>query len=201
MKKYFIVFMVLFLSLKAFGQQTATNIDLINTEHYSGYLEEVSTGERTKIMWYPSVSMYRRCNNFEHLRAVPRGFRYVDQNSGCVEDTPPAPVAAPYGNIQFEFDSSVIKQSSYPLLDATSTDLKANSTTLTLAGYASSEEGNAAHLMRLSKDRANAVKTYLVNSGVDPKRIRVKGFGETHPIADNSSEEGRVANRRVEFHK
>ncbi|MEO6979560.1 MAG: OmpA family protein [Mucilaginibacter sp.] len=108
--------------------------------------------------------------------------------------------ATPYGNIQFEFDSSVLKTSSYPVLDATSADMRANSSTVTLAGYASSE-GTAAHNMRLSKDRANSVKTYLVNSGVDAKRVKVKGFGETHPIADNSTEEGRVANRRVEFHK
>jgi OOP family OmpA-OmpF porin len=106
----------------------------------------------------------------------------------------------PYSNIQFEFDSSVLKTSSYPVLDATSADLRANSSTRTLAGYASSE-GTAAHNMRLSKDRANSVKTYLVNSGVDAKRLKVKAFGETHPIADNSTEEGRVQNRRVEFHR
>jgi OOP family OmpA-OmpF porin len=111
-----------------------------------------------------------------------------------------AVVATPYSNIQFEFDSSVLKTSSYPVLDATSADLRATSSSLTLAGYASSE-GTAAHNMRLSKDRANSVKTYLVNSGVDAKRLKVKGFGETHPIADNSTEEGRIANRRVEFHK
>jgi OOP family OmpA-OmpF porin len=111
-----------------------------------------------------------------------------------------APVATPYSNIQFEFDSSVLKTSSYPVLDATSADLRSSKGTLTLAGYASSE-GTAAHNLRLSKDRANSVKTYLVNSGVDAKRLKVKGYGETHPIADNSTEEGRVANRRVEFHK
>ena len=108
--------------------------------------------------------------------------------------------AAAYSNIQFEFDSSVLKTSSYPVLDATSADMRSNSSSLTLAGYASSE-GTAAHNMRLSKDRANSVKTYLVNSGVDAKRIKIKAFGETHPIADNSTEEGRIANRRVEFHK
>jgi OOP family OmpA-OmpF porin len=111
-----------------------------------------------------------------------------------------APAAAAYTNIQFEFDSSVLKTSSYPVLDATSADLRSNSSTVTLAGYASSE-GTAAHNMRLSKDRANSVKTYLVNSGVDAKRLKIKAYGETHPIADNSTEEGRIANRRVEFHK
>ncbi|MDB5089546.1 MAG: flagellar motor protein MotB [Mucilaginibacter sp.] len=111
-----------------------------------------------------------------------------------------AVTAVAYSNIQFEFDSSVLKTSSYPVLDATSADMRSNSSTLTLAGYASSE-GTAAHNLRLSKDRANSVKTYLVNSGVDAKRVKVKGFGETHPIADNSTEEGRITNRRVEFHK
>jgi len=108
--------------------------------------------------------------------------------------------ATPYSAIQFEFDSSVLKTSSYPVLDATSADLRSGSSTVMLAGYASSE-GTAAHNLRLSKDRANSVKTYLVNSGVDAKRVKVKGFGETHPIADNSTEDGRVANRRVEFRK
>lgn len=105
----------------------------------------------------------------------------------------------PYSNIQFEFDSSVLRTSSYPVLDATSADLRsAAGKKIELDGYASSE-GTAAHNLRLSKDRANSVKTYLVNSGVDSKRIKVKGFGETHPIADNSTEDGRVLNRRVEF--
>lgn len=104
-----------------------------------------------------------------------------------------------YANIQFEFDSSVLKTSSYPVLDATSADLRTNSgKTVELAGYASSE-GTAAHNLRLSRDRANSVKTYLVNSGVDAKRLKVKAYGETHPIADNSTEAGRILNRRVEF--
>ena len=107
---------------------------------------------------------------------------------------------AAYSNIQFEFDSSVLKTSSYPALDATAADLKTTGASIELAGYASSE-GTAAHNMRLSKDRANSVKTYLVNSGVAAKKLKVKAFGETHPVADNSTEAGRVLNRRVEFHK
>jgi OmpA-OmpF porin, OOP family len=112
---------------------------------------------------------------------------------------PSAEAAKAYSNIQFEFDSSVLRTSSYPALDATSADMRANaSKKYELDGFASSE-GTAAHNLKLSRDRANSVKTYLVNSGVDSKRLKVKAYGETHPIADNSTEEGRIANRRVEF--
>ncbi len=149
-------------------------------------------------------------DQFDKCPNTPAGT--VVDGSGCPIVFPPpidtslfvrktaVSVAAAYSNIQFEFDSSVLKTSSYPVLDATSADLRSNASTLTLAGYASSE-GTAAHNMRLSRDRANSVKTYLVNSGVDAKRLKIKAFGETHPIADNSTEEGRIANRRVEFHK
>lgn len=128
----------------------------------------------------------------------------VVDGSGCVivfpKDTvaAAAPVGTAYSNIQFEFDSSVLRTSSYPVLDATSADLRASGKGVEVDGFASSE-GTAAHNLQLSKDRANSVKTYLVNSGVDAKKVKVKGFGETNPIADNSTEEGRVLNRRVQF--
>jgi OOP family OmpA-OmpF porin len=129
----------------------------------------------------------------------------VVDGSGCVivfpKDTVAAtPAATAYSNIQFEFDSSVLRTSSYPVLDATSADLRSAGTAVEIDGFASSE-GTAAHNLSLSKDRANSVKTYLVNSGVDAKKVKVKGYGETNPIADNSTEEGRVLNRRVQFKK
>ena len=145
-------------------------------------------------------------DQFDKCPNTPAGS--VVDGSGCVIVFPkpdtikmgePAAATAPYSNIQFEFDSSVLRTSSYPVLDATSADLRSTGKTMTLAGYASSE-GTAAHNMKLSKDRATSVKTYLVNSGVEAKHLKVKGFGETHPVADNSTEAGRILNRRVEFH-
>ena len=143
-------------------------------------------------------------DQFDKCPNTPAGS--VVDGSGCVIVFPKDTVkmdsvkASPFSNIQFEFDSSVLRTSSYPALDASSADLRASGKTITLAGYASSE-GTAAHNMRLSKDRAESVKTYLVNSGVEAKHLKIKAYGETHPIADNSTEEGRVANRRVEFHQ
>jgi OOP family OmpA-OmpF porin len=109
-----------------------------------------------------------------------------------------APAATSYSNIQFEFDSSVLRTSSYPVLDATSADLRSTGKKVEVDGFASNE-GTAAHNIQLSKDRASSVKTYLVNSGVDAKKVKIKGYGETNPIADNNTEEGRVLNRRVQF--
>jgi len=143
-------------------------------------------------------------DQFDKCPNTPAGS--VVDGAGCVIVFPaPAVVKSDstgtaYSNIQFEFDSSVLRTSSYPTLDATSADLRSTGATVQVNGYASSE-GTAAHNMSLSRDRANSVKTYLVNSGVAASKVKVKAFGETNPIADNSTEEGRILNRRVSFIK
>ncbi|RZK59922.1 MAG: OmpA family protein [Pedobacter sp.] len=142
-------------------------------------------------------------DQFDKCAGTPAGTK-VD-GSGC-----PLPVAAPvttttetvsnvtgFETIQFEFNSSVLKTESYPTLDKLSSVLKENGGKVTTKGYASSE-GTAAYNMKLSKDRANSVKTYLVNSGVNASQVTAKGFGEANPIASNDTEEGRIQNRRVE---
>lgn len=130
-----------------------------------------------------------------------------------VQQTPPPPPPAPpaqapapapdynFTNIQFEFDSGILKTESYPSLDKAAAEMKKDpSATFILKGYASAE-GSDAHNMELSVDRANAVKTYLVNTGVSAANLTARGYGEANPIADNTSESGRVINRRVEMKK
>lgn len=102
-----------------------------------------------------------------------------------------------FETISFEFNSSVLKTESYPTLDKLSSVLRENGGKVTVAGHASSE-GTEAYNIKLSKDRANSVKTYLVNSGVSANAVTTKGYGESRPIASNDTEEGRIQNRRVE---
>jgi len=105
-----------------------------------------------------------------------------------------------YAPIQFEFDSSVLKTSSYSTLDKLAKELRDNNSSVQLDGYASAE-GSEAYNLTLSKDRANSVKQYLVNAGVSSSSITANGYGEKNPVASNATEEGRVQNRRVEIKK
>ncbi|HUH34109.1 MAG TPA: OmpA family protein [Daejeonella sp.] len=117
--------------------------------------------------------------------------------NGCPSMT--SGTMAGFNNIQFEFNSSVLRTSAYPTLDKLSAEVRANEALrIQLDGHASAE-GTEEYNMQLSKDRANSVKTYLVNSGVAANKISTKGFGETRPIASNATEAGRSQNRRVEF--
>lgn len=59
--------------------------------------------------------------------------------------------------------------------------------------------GDDALNMKLSHDRAKSVRDYLVNGGIPSARLQAKGYGKLNPVADNSTEEGRQANRRTEF--
>jgi len=115
--------------------------------------------------------------------------------NGC---PPPSASVATGNTIQFEFDSSVLRTDAYPILDRISSDLRNNSSqSVQLDGHASSE-GTTEYNMTLSRDRANSVKTYLVNSGVAASRISTSAFGESRPVASNATEAGRIENRRVE---
>ncbi len=139
-------------------------------------------------------------DRFDKCPGTPAGTQ-VD-GSGCPIEFPEPEVqddaVGAYQNIQFEFDSSVLKTESYSILDRLSSELRESGNSVTLEGHASAE-GSEAYNMQLSVDRANSVKTYLVNSGVAAARVNTVGYGEERPIASNSTEEGRVVNRRVEI--
>lgn len=119
----------------------------------------------------------------------------------------PAPTPAPappdynFANIQFEFNSGILKTESYPIMDRAAVEMKKDPSVKFVLNGNASAEGTPQHNMALSVERANAVKAYLVNSGVSAASLEPVGYGETKPVADNKTEAGRVLNRRVEIRK
>ncbi len=101
--------------------------------------------------------------------------------------------------IQFETGKSIIKTSSYAVLDEIASILvKYPSYFMSIEGHTDNVGNDAANL-RLSELRAKACLDYLVTKGVAASRMTSKGFGETQPVGDNATPEGRTTNRRVEL--
>jgi OOP family OmpA-OmpF porin len=101
--------------------------------------------------------------------------------------------------VNFDFDKSDIRPDSRPVLDEAIATLKENpDVRIAVQGHTDSQ-GTDAYNLKLSERRANAVYRYLVAGGIAPDRMVVEGFGESQPVADNSTESGRAQNRRVEL--
>jgi outer membrane protein OmpA-like peptidoglycan-associated protein len=102
--------------------------------------------------------------------------------------------------IQFELAKADIKGESHDLLNEIVQVIKDNPhiKKIAIEGHASSD-GDDNFNLRLSDSRSKAVMKYLVDKGISESMLTAKGFGETKPIADNETEEGREKNRRVEF--
>ena len=101
--------------------------------------------------------------------------------------------------ITFPVNSYSIQPQFQATLDQVAQTLASyNQTYIDVLGHASSD-GPDAYNMTLSQQRAQSVADYLAMRGVARARMGVRGYGETQPIADNATEAGRVANRRVEI--
>lgn len=101
--------------------------------------------------------------------------------------------------IQFETAKSVIKPSSFSILDQVVQVMNDNPAyNLTIEGHTDSS-GNDEMNQKLSENRAKAVKTYLTNKGINSSRMTTIGYGETKPVASNDTAAGMAQNRRVAF--
>jgi OOP family OmpA-OmpF porin len=100
--------------------------------------------------------------------------------------------------VYFDTNSATIKPESYPDLDRVVTFMNQTSPSATgvVEGHTDSQGADAFN-MALSQRRADAVMKYLVDHGVPAGRLSAKGYGETQPVADNGTADGRAQNRRV----
>ena len=100
--------------------------------------------------------------------------------------------------VQFDTAKSIIKDESKKFLNEFADFLMKSDLKVEIKGHTDSD-GDDNDNMILSKNRAIAVKEYLVNRGVPAKNIKYSYYGETRPIDTNKTPEGRKRNRRVEF--
>jgi outer membrane protein OmpA-like peptidoglycan-associated protein len=102
--------------------------------------------------------------------------------------------------VHFATGSATIEPDSFPMLGEIASLLKANPSIkkMRIEGH-TDNRGNADMNLDLSKRRAASVRTWLVQHGVEGDRLESEGYGLTRPIESNDTEEGRLANRRVEF--
>ena len=102
--------------------------------------------------------------------------------------------------VQFETGKAELKSVSHALLDEVAKMLKDNPQVelISVEGHTDST-GTADINRKLSQQRAESVAKYLSGKGVKAARMEPKGFGPDRPIADNETDQGREANRRVEF--
>jgi OOP family OmpA-OmpF porin len=102
--------------------------------------------------------------------------------------------------ITFDFNSAVVKPVSYPVLDDAARVLKAKPKMRVEIGGHTDSVGPDSYNMKLSNERAIAVREYLIRyHNIETYRIIAVGYGETQPIADNRTRSGRDMNRRIEF--
>jgi OOP family OmpA-OmpF porin len=97
----------------------------------------------------------------------------------------------------FDFDKAVLKPDGKQALDGLATKVQGMETEVMIAVGHTDSIGSDAYNQKLSLSRAEAVKAYIVSKGLTPSRVYTEGKGETQPVADNATAEGRAKNRRV----
>lgn len=97
----------------------------------------------------------------------------------------------------FDFDSSAVRPEMVQRIERISTTLRSVGIDRARVEGHTDSVGSAAHNQRLSLNRARSVADVLAASGFDADRLAVRGWGETRPVADNGTEQGRGENRRV----
>jgi len=101
-------------------------------------------------------------------------------------------------NVFFDVGKATLKPESYKALNDLVEVMKAKtSLIIEIAGH-TDNTGTPESNLKLSLDRANAVRDYLIKNSISPNRVQAKGYGDTEPVADNDTEQGKQQNRRTE---
>lgn len=187
-------------------------IDLADGEEVGTATTNPATGEYKIVLPYgKKYSMYAKADNFlaegENLDLTGADTSLAGGNNVFKEITGKSLKMVPIeegqmvrlNNIFFETGKSSLNSESSPELDRLVMTMNFNQNMEVEIGGHTDDVGSDASNLKLSQDRADSVREYLIGKGIEPDRIIGKGYGESKPIATNSTPEGQQANRRVEF--
>ncbi len=176
-------------SCAAVGGVTGAALGAIESSTYTGYGALIGGGMAAAYCW---------ANGTEQ------------ETVAVVETVEPAPVTEPEPepvleavrvelDVKFDFDKATVREDAYDDIEVLADFMKQyGQTSTTVEGHTDSV-GTDAYNQRLSQRRAQAVRDALVERyGVEANRLEAIGYGESRPVADNSTELGRAINRRVE---
>jgi len=134
--------------------------------------------------------------NAPTLGVEARLVRYLGDGTAVVTDE----TWFDFDRLLFDTGSATLQPASQEQLRNVAAILKAYPNAKAIIGGYTDNTGEPAANQKLSEERANSVMAELVRLGVDPSRLEAKGYGEDHPVADNTTEEGRQKNRRISLH-
>jgi outer membrane protein OmpA-like peptidoglycan-associated protein len=136
----------------------------------------------------------------DNCPSSPETFNGFQDEDGCPDEKPIEEKFLLRG-VNFESGSAALTPDSYGVLDEVVRSLQAYpEVRVEIRGHTDSQ-GPASFNLELSQRRAESVRQYLVNAGIDPSRLVSIGVGEEEPIASNATPEGRLQNRRIEFRR
>ncbi|MBD1395632.1 OmpA family protein [Pontibacter sp. JH31] len=144
---------------------------------------------------------------YDNISVVPRAEAEPEATDQAIAETGGKILREPFSvgktltleDVNFSSGEHHILAVAYPMLDSLSAFLMAEQEAVVQVQGHTDNVGEEAANMNLSIRRAQAVKAYLTNSGIAAERISTRGFGETQPKTDNSTEKNRAMNRRVEI--
>jgi len=158
--------------------------------NYPTVMKNVSGKEKISYYYFDKVSLFPLKNDTKCQCAEKV---VIEKDSIFVGET------YTLENVHFKSGKSELQNNEIGELDSLAIILiKQPNSKITIIGY-TDNIGQESDNLTLSNDRAKAVADYLIGKGVEAKRITYKGMGSGNPVANNSTEEGRQLNRRVEF--
>lgn len=220
--KYMFLIVVLILSKTMMGQENKTSIELevIVTDFENniqqgeqiifegikskkiikgvtdnnGKLKVFLPGGDTYLIQIKSVGDVQDYNKIE-VPVVEEGYTYSTMQ---LEIKFELPKTFTLDNVHFDFGRSSLRPASYKELNELIELMKLKKNLkIEIAGH-TDNVGSPESNLKLSQNRAISVRNYLIKRGITSQRVIAKGYGETQPIADNSTDQGRQKNRRTE---